>query len=267
MAIYIAIGLASGKVAWKTAVTTIDDIEAPLTVEGAHFCPGAAAGVLWNGPAYSATNLVYVNSLDWCSTLKMHPNLPAFEEGKQFLGSANNFGVHDERKAGWVTAVDADTGKVRWKCESGAPMISGIVVTSAGLMMTIDLDGKFLVFDASTGKLLHRIATAQAAGGGVITYQAGAKQRIALATGDQGLKGVVVDAAAPRKGAVTDDVSFHRGSDIEAVESRQASGVALTPAAAHLWRKRGGPSNGLRSMGDRKQAGPAEKLKSVWPLS
>jgi hypothetical protein len=90
MAIYIAIGLASGKVAWKTAVTTIDDIEAPLTVEGAHFCPGAAAGVLWNGPAYSATNLVYVNSLDWGSTLKMHPNLPAFEEGKQFLGSANN---------------------------------------------------------------------------------------------------------------------------------------------------------------------------------
>jgi alcohol dehydrogenase (cytochrome c) len=179
-----AIDLASGKVEWKTAVTTTDDIEAPLTVEGTHFCPGATGGVLWNGPAYSAiTNLVYVNSLDWCSTLKMNPNFPAFEEGKQFLGSANNFGVHDERKAGWVTAVDADTGKVRRKHESGAPMISGIVVTSAGLMMTIDLDGEFLVFDASTGKLLHRIATAQAAGGGVITYQAGAKQRIALATG------------------------------------------------------------------------------------
>jgi glucose dehydrogenase len=89
-----AIDLASCKVAWKTAVTTIDNVEAPLTVEGTHFCPGATGGVLWNGPAYSAiTNLVYVNSLDWCSTLKMDPKLPTFEEGKQFLGSANNFGV------------------------------------------------------------------------------------------------------------------------------------------------------------------------------
>ena len=140
-------------------------------------------------------------------------------------------------------------------------MISGIVVTSAGLMMTIDLDGKFLVFDASTGKLLHRIATAQAAGGGVITYQAGAKQRIALATGDRGLKGVVVDAAAPRKGAVTDDVSFHRGSDIEAVESCQASGVALTPAAAHLWRKRGGPFKRATVDGRSKASRPCRKTE------
>jgi len=179
-----AIDLTSGKAAWKTAVTTIDNIEAPLTVEGTHFCPGATGGVLWNGPAYSpANNLVYVNSLDWCSTLKMDPNLPSFEEGKQFLGSANSFGVHDDRKAGWITAVDAETGAVRWKYESPAPMISGIVVTATGLMMTIDLDGKFLVFDAATGKLLHSIATAQAAGGGVITYQAGGKQRIALAAG------------------------------------------------------------------------------------
>ena len=179
-----AIDLASGKVAWKTAVTTMDNTTAPLTVEGTHFCPGATGGVLWNGPAYSAaTNLVYVNSLDWCSTLKMDPSLPTFEEGKQFLGSANNFGVHDARKAGWVTAVDADSGAVRWKYESGAPMISGIVATATGLIMTIDLDGNFLVFDAANGRVLRRIATAQAAGGGVITYQAAGKQHIALAAG------------------------------------------------------------------------------------
>lgn len=178
------IDIASGKVAWKTPVTTIENTEAPLTVEGTHFCPGATGGVLWNGPAYSPdTNLVYVNSLDWCTTLKMDPNLPVFEAGKTFLGSADAFGVHDERKAGWLTAVDADTGAVRWRYESSAPMLSGIVVTSTGLVMTVDLDGNFLSFEATTGKVLHRIATGQQAGGGVITYQAGGKQRIALAVG------------------------------------------------------------------------------------
>jgi alcohol dehydrogenase (cytochrome c) len=49
--------------------------------------------------------------------------------------------------------------------------------------MTADLNGDFLAFDAATGSLLHRIPTHQPAGGGVITYQTGAQQRIAIATG------------------------------------------------------------------------------------
>lgn len=91
-----AIDIAAGKVAWKTPVTTIENVDAPVTQEGTHFCPGTAGGVLWNGPAYSpATNLVYVNSVDWCTMLKLDSNLPEFEEGKNFLGSANAFGDKD----------------------------------------------------------------------------------------------------------------------------------------------------------------------------
>ncbi len=169
---------------WKTPVTTIDNIEAPIVPEGTHFCPGTAGGVEWNGPTYSPnTNLVYVNSVDWCNTLKLDSKLPEFAEGKQFLGTANAFGEHDPRKAGWVTAVDADSGAVRWKYEAAAPMVAGIAVTASGLVMTADLNGDFLAFDAATGKVLHRIATKQSAGGGVITYQAGGKQRVAMATG------------------------------------------------------------------------------------
>ena len=179
-----AIDIAGGTIAWKTPVTTIENIEAPLTAEGTHFCPGTAGGVQWNGPRYSAaTNLVYVNSVDWCSTLKLDDKLPEFELGKQFLGSANGFGQKDARRAGWVTAVDADTGAVRWRYEAPAPLVAGAAVTASGLMLTADLDGNFVAFDAASGKLLHRIATQQPGGGGVITYQVGGKQRIAVATG------------------------------------------------------------------------------------
>ena len=169
------------RVLWKAPVTTIENIEAPLTPEGTHVCPGATGGVQWNGPAFSpATNLVYVNAIDWCSTIKSDPD---FDGKKNFLGSANAFGDHDPNKTGWVTAVDADSGEVRWKFKATSPMVAGIAVTAAGLVLTADLASNLLFFDAQSGKLLHRIKVGQPTGGGVITYRAAGKQRIAIATG------------------------------------------------------------------------------------
>ncbi|HYR87654.1 MAG TPA: PQQ-binding-like beta-propeller repeat protein [Terriglobia bacterium] len=181
-----AIDIDNKAVAWKTPVTSIVNVDAPLTPEGTFFCPGTAGGVLWNGPAFSPeTNLVFVNSIDWCTTLKLDTKAPVFEPEKQFLGSANAFGEKDERRKGWITAVDADTGVVRWRHETPAPMVAGIAVTATGLVFTAGLDGDLLAFDAASGKVLHRLPTQQPAGGGVITYETGGKQRIAVATGLQ----------------------------------------------------------------------------------
>ena len=66
---------------------------------------------------------------------------------------------------------------------AGVLALSGIVATASGLLITVDLDGKFLAFDAATGKLVRQFSTGQSTGGGVITYQAGGKQRIAMVTG------------------------------------------------------------------------------------
>ncbi len=179
-----AVDPASGKEVWKTPVTTIDNIDAPLTVAGTHFCPGTAGGVEWNGPAYSAvSNLLFVNSVDWCTLIKLDPKPPRFEPGKSFVGSSNGFGTNDQKKQGWVTAVDADTGAVRWKFQSATPMVAGLAATASGLLVTADLNGDVLAFDAATGNLHRRIETKQPVGGGVITYQTAGQQRIALAAG------------------------------------------------------------------------------------
>src|SRR5207247_727804 len=136
------------------------------------------------GPAFSPeANLVFVNSIDWCSTVKLDTKAPVFEAGKPFLGSANAFGEKDERKKGWITAVDADTGVVRWRRETAEPMLAGIAVTGAGLVFTAGLDGDFLVLDAATGKVLRRMPMKQPTGGGVVTYQVEGKQRIGVAAG------------------------------------------------------------------------------------
>ena len=180
-----AIDLAVGKVAWKTPVTTIDNIDAPLTAAGTHFCPGTAGGVEWNGPAFSSdTNLVFVNSTDWCTTIKMDPKPLKFEVGKPFIGSSNGFGTMDDSpKGGWVTAVDADSGAVKWKFKAATPMVGGVIATASGLVMTADLNGDFFAFEAATGNVAHKMSTGQPVGGGVITYEQGGQQRVALAAG------------------------------------------------------------------------------------
>src|SRR5438876_11403030 len=44
------------------------------------------------GPAFSPeANLVFVNSIEWCSTVKLDTKAPVFEAGKPFLGSANAY--------------------------------------------------------------------------------------------------------------------------------------------------------------------------------
>ncbi|MEO7039376.1 MAG: PQQ-binding-like beta-propeller repeat protein, partial [Candidatus Elarobacter sp.] len=52
---------ATGKRIYATPVSTIENIDAPLTGKGARFCPGVNGGVEWNGPSYSPrTNMLYV---------------------------------------------------------------------------------------------------------------------------------------------------------------------------------------------------------------
>lgn len=180
-----AIDVTAGKIIWKTPVSKMENVDAPLTVEGTHFCPGTRGGTLWNGPAFSPVeNLVYVNSVDWCATVKLEPQ-PKFEPGKAFVGSSNGYGFMDplESRNGWVTAADADSGAIRWRYRSPTPMLAAILPTASGLVITGDLNGDLLAFDARSGNLLRRIATHQPIAGGVIAYRNGGQERIAVAGG------------------------------------------------------------------------------------
>ncbi|MEO7985343.1 MAG: PQQ-binding-like beta-propeller repeat protein [Gemmatimonadales bacterium] len=173
---------------YATAVTTIDNIDAPLTAQGTRFCPGVNGGIEWNGPAYSTlTNLLYVNSIDWCTTVTVSP--PEKVRGRKGLpwtGSSKlrqPFGRPDSVRSGWLTAVDADAGTVRWRYASPTPLVAGVTVTAGGVVFTGDLDGEVLAFDAADGRLLWQASTAQPIGGGVVSYQAGRRQLVAVAVG------------------------------------------------------------------------------------
>lgn len=173
---------------YATAVTTIDHVEAPLTAEGTRFCPGVNGGIEWNGPAYSPrSNLLYVNAIDWCTTVSIStPEKVRGRKGLPWTGSSKlrqPFGRPDSVRSGWLTAVDADDGSVRWRYASPTPLVAGVTVTAGGVVFTGDLDGKILAFDAADGRLLWHASTGQPIGGGVISYKAGDRQLVAAAVG------------------------------------------------------------------------------------
>jgi alcohol dehydrogenase (cytochrome c) len=181
---------ASGTMRYKTQVTSIANAAAPVTAAGTHFCPGIQGGVEWNGPAYSpTTNMLYVGAVDWCTTIQVAP--PQQLIGKLALpwtGSAKlkePFGKMDqkEKARGWLTAVDADNGAIRWRHQSVAPLVAGVTTTAGGVVFAADLAGNVFGFDATSGAIRFRAQTGQPVGGGIVSYSVAGRQFVAVASG------------------------------------------------------------------------------------
>jgi PQQ-dependent dehydrogenase (methanol/ethanol family) len=175
-----------GKLAFKLPVTTRLNADVPLTAEGVRVCP--VAGVQWNGPAYSeSTGLLYVNAIDWCTLFKLGPD-PHWVPTVPYTGLSNGWGKNDpvDQWHGWINAVDPASGKMRWRVKSPTPMYAAITPTAGNLLLTGDLDGNLLVLDARGGKELWRFNTGGPIAGGIVTYEKGGKQFVAVASGNSG---------------------------------------------------------------------------------
>jgi alcohol dehydrogenase (cytochrome c) len=174
---------------YQTVATTRENVGTPLTdTKFTRFCPGSQGGAEWNGPAYSPQqNLVYVPEIDWCTSVKLAPpSAMKGAPGQPWNGSYDSsFGKQDPVKQwrGWVTAIDADTGKIAWKYQAPTPVAAAVTTTAGSLVFTADMDGNVVALDAHSGKKLWSNNTGQPVGGGIVSYEAGGHQRIAVATG------------------------------------------------------------------------------------
>lgn len=119
--------------------------------------------------------------------LRMQPDSLTAEAGEVWAGGEdpNPYGIVDDtaHARGWITAIDADSGTVRWKYEADQPAIAGMTTTAGGLVFTGQLTGEAVALDLRDGKVLWRDRTNNAIGGGVVTYAVGGKQYVAVAAG------------------------------------------------------------------------------------
>ena len=173
--------------------TTIANAKAPMTTTGTHYCPGVTGGSEWNGAAWNPrTHLVYVNSVDWCATVKLTKlaNITNITAATKVESGAAGFGggipIPDPmaKAYGWTTAIDPTTGRTRWHVKMATPMIAAVTPTAGGLVFTGDLNGNLLALDATSGKIVYRYDTKNAIAGGIITYRSGGTQYVAAAAGN-----------------------------------------------------------------------------------
>ena len=187
--------LADNKQLYRTPVTTIDNVDEPFSTDKeVHFCPGAGGGEEWNSPAYDPrTNLILTGDVDWCTTVKLQTKeeVLATPEGQFWVAERsinpfNEFGKFaraDGHWAGWVHAVDADTGVWKWRVKTNYPIVGAVTPTVGGLVFFGDAGGNFYAVDAATGQKLWGQKVGGMIGGGVITYNVNGAQKVAVTTG------------------------------------------------------------------------------------
>ena len=159
------------------------NVDVPLTTEATRVCPGIQGGVLWNGPAFNPrTNMLYVPSVEWCGHFGVSKEA-RFIEGQFYMGGFARLDQIDQAR-GWVTALDASTGKIQWRYQSLRQMVAAVTTTSSDLVFTGEMTGDFIVLDARDGKVLYRFNTGGPINGGVISYSVNGKQYVAAMSGN-----------------------------------------------------------------------------------
>ena len=178
----------TGKRLYRLPMTTQFNTKAPISATGTRFCPGTQGGSEWNGPAYDRTRDALVSGqVDWCSTVRLDPDstIATVAAAQPWSGSADGFGKSDDTSkwAGWVTSIDAVSGRRHWRFRAPNPVMGGITPTAGGLTLFGDMGGNFYALDSATGTKLFERNLQGAVSGGVITYDTGAGQKIAVTTG------------------------------------------------------------------------------------
>jgi alcohol dehydrogenase (cytochrome c) len=151
------------------------------TKEGARMLPGANGGVEWSPMAVNP-NLGLTYAINLHQPMTYHVESTPYPQGKLWLGGAFKV-IPAEEQWGNVTAVDYNTGKIRWQVKTQQPMIGGVLATAGGLVFTGEGNGLFTAYDAETGALLWKFQAGAGVNAPPASYSVDGKQYIVVGAG------------------------------------------------------------------------------------
>jgi alcohol dehydrogenase (cytochrome c) len=164
--------------------------------------PGNQGGTNWYSPSFSPrTGLFYVSA--WENYATIFGGTPVeYKEGRNFGGGANRSYVPvpgapavpglrrgpinnwtEAAATGAVLALDATTGKQRWRFAMTDVTDSGILTTASDLLFTGGREGYFQALDARNGSLLWKANLGAQIVNGPITYEVAGRQYVATIAG------------------------------------------------------------------------------------
>jgi len=168
----------------------------PIAGEKTLVCPAIDGGHSWNPGTYSPqTGLFYRIANEWCMYLTVNPK----EGGPATAGSETRttepFAVAfmsaqwegtdppGDKAHGRLTARDPVSGEIAWEKRYEIIPHSGLLSTAGGLLFNATYDGWLEALDAETGDMIWRFNLGSGTNGGIVSYEAGGDQYIAVATG------------------------------------------------------------------------------------
>jgi PQQ-dependent dehydrogenase (methanol/ethanol family) len=151
------------------------------TPEGAKMLPGANGGVEWSPMAVNPRlRLTYAINLHQPMTYTVTSS--PYPNGKLWLGGAFKV-IPDAEQFGNISAVDYNTGKIKWQVKTPEPMIGGILATAGGLLFAGESNGWFKAYDARNGDILWKFQAGAGVNAPPSSYSVAGKQYVVVGAG------------------------------------------------------------------------------------
>jgi PQQ-dependent dehydrogenase (methanol/ethanol family) len=166
---------------FSEAMVPQENMWALPTSGGTRMLPGANGGVEWSPMATDPhMGLAYAINLHQPMTYTV--TSAPYPNGKLWLGGAFAV-IPTEAQWGNITAVDYNTGKIRWQVKTPEPMIGGILATAGGLVFTGEGNGRFAAYDSGTGARLWQFHAGAGVNAPPSSYTVDDKQYVVVAAG------------------------------------------------------------------------------------
>jgi alcohol dehydrogenase (cytochrome c) len=182
---FVILDRSSGAVVHRMALSTQKGLDTPPTTQGVEACPNHGGGIEWNGGAYDpGSNLFLVPSTEECGVFKLASDAaPEYIPGQPYAGGAL---PRRRNGTGTLSAVDVNTGKLRWRNSLPYPAEGGVLITSTGLAFTSDVGGNLYAFDAATGHQYWKTNTGSSIVAPISAYNVNGTDYLAVLVGEAG---------------------------------------------------------------------------------
>ncbi len=149
------------------------------TPGGNRVCPDAAGAANWGSPSYDSRNgQLLVSVRETCATYTSVTKSPV--PGQGYTGGGVE--VDPGRAPGFIRAIEALTGKVKWSfpIHTGASS-TGVVATAGGVAFASSNDGHLIALNQRTGAYLWHYYTGAPIVASPISYAVDGRQYVAIA--------------------------------------------------------------------------------------
>ena len=180
-----------------TGKKNIDPKALPVDGQPHMVCPHAGGAKSWIPSSYNPdTKILYIPLVESCMDLT-----PVEAASRGSLSTGVRWTLRprpdSDGKYGRVEAVNMLTREVLWTERHRAPVSSGTLATSGGVVFNGSIDRYFRAYDDQTGKLLWETRLSDVPSNAPISYTVNGKQYVAIGVGNGGAQSLTFPPLVP----------------------------------------------------------------------